>query len=145
MATDYAETNGAYPGVVQNGAVQTNGHKPSTPPSLEDFWMQSEARPPNIIEEMITTSLDPQEYIPRAAVNKREASAIQRFTIASELWTKRRTDIGLMVWSRLAYSIGTDGLGREQAVRMYSGLSDRLREGWQGIGQGFGETSRGKR
>ena len=58
----------------RNGKVQT-------PPSIEDFFLVSEKMTPNVMIEMITTSTNPQEYIPRSVVSKREAAALQRIII----------------------------------------------------------------
>ena len=124
-----AETNGYHAPTSEN-----NGARPKAPPSLEDLFLHSDKGAPNILQEMITTSINPQEFIPRSNVDKREAAAIQRMIIEFSLWNGREIDIGQMVWNRLAYSIATDGLGRRQTVQMYGGVAARVKEGWQGIG-----------
>ena len=88
---------------------------------------------------MITTSINPQEYIPRSHISKRQAAALQRLIVMVEIWTKREVDFGLIVWNNLAYSIATDGLGRSQAVDMYGGLGNRIKEGFMGLGLGSGQ------
>ena len=119
----------------QNGAQpqQRNG---KVPPSIEDLLLVSEKNSPNIMLEMITTSTNPQEFIPRSHISKREAAALQRIHILFSVWKKREVDIGQIVWNKLAYSIAEEGRGRNQAVEMLTGLGKRAADGLRGIGRG---------
>ena len=116
----------------QNGASQ-NGVK--MPPSIEDLFLVSEKQAPNIMLEMITTSTNAQEFIPRSHLTKREAAALQRISIMFSVWKKREVNIGQIVWNKMAYSIAEEGRGRGQAVDMFTGMSKRIAAGWNGIGR----------
>ncbi|MCY3543803.1 MAG: hypothetical protein OXH22_07165 [Chloroflexi bacterium] len=118
----------------QNGASRNGVTK--TPPSIEDLFLVSEKASPNVIIEMITTSTNPQEYIPRSHVSARQAAALQRIHILFSVWKKREVNIGQVVWNNLAYTIAEDGRGRSQAVSMLSGMRERVAAGLAGIGRG---------
>ena len=117
----------------QNG---TSERAAKVPPSIEDLFLVSEKSAPNIMIEMITTSTNPQEFIPRSHISKREAAALQRIHILFSVWKKREVDIGQIVWNKLAYSIAEEGRGRNQAVQMLTGMKDRLLDGLRGVGRG---------
>lgn len=114
--------------------ANTNGASPKSPPSLEDYWLRTEEGAPNILIEMMTTALESQKFIPRAIVSPREAAALQRFSNSVQIWKNRTVDPGMIVWTKLAYSIAIQGRGRQQVVDMYGGLSGRIREGFMGMG-----------
>lgn len=125
----------------RNGAVKT-------PPSIEDFFLVSEKMTPNVMIEMITTSTNPQEYIPRSVVSKREAAALQRIIIQFGIWKKREVDVGTLVWNKLAYNIAVDGQGRKDAIEMFTGMGKRFADGLRNIGSpsdGVEGTGRGRR
>ena len=117
----------------QNGTSQ---QKSKVPPSIEDLFLVSEKSAPNIMMEMITTSTNPQEFIPRSHIDKRTAAALQRIHIQFSVWKKRDVDVGQIVWNVLAYSIAEDGRGRNQAVQMLTGMKERMAAGFAGIGRG---------
>lgn len=119
----------------QNG-TQPKPTGSKVPPSIEDLFLVSEKTTPNIMLEMITTSTNPQEFIPRSHISKREAAALQRIHILFSVWKKREVDIGQIVWNKLAYSIAEEGRGRNQAVEMLTGMGKRAAEGLRGIGRG---------
>ena len=125
-----------------------NGSKPSTPPSIEDFFMISDKANPNVLIEMMTTSTNPQEYIPRANLSRRDAAAIQRIIILFSIWKKREVNIGEIVWNRLAYSIAEEGRGRSDVISMFTGMGKRVMDGLRGVGRGrqdFDGTNSGGR
>ena len=102
-------------------AGSINGASGQAPPGLEDFWLGSDRESPNIIREMLTTSVDPKEFIPRSKLTKRDIAAIQRMEIKHKLWRDHEYDFEDVIWKKLAYSIAEGGYGREQAVKMYAG------------------------
>ena len=113
----------------------SNGANPKTPPSLEDFFLLAEKGNPNILLEFITSSVNAQEFIPRAILTKRQAAALQRFSTSTKIFKEGAADVGMIVWQFLVYSISIDGRARQQVAEMYSGLGSRIREQFMGIGQ----------
>lgn len=118
------------------GEIERNGAKPKVPPSVENFFLVSEKGTPNIMMEMITTSTNPQEFIPRSYLSKRDSAALQRITVLFSVWKKREVDVGHLVWNKMAYSIAEEGRGRKDAVSMFTGMSQRIVEGFRNMGKG---------
>jgi hypothetical protein len=76
---------------------------------------------PDHIRDMITTSTDWAQSIPRSRISKKEASVRIRIWAKLNLVSQHEADVEKLLWLKDAMSIAEDGKGRAEAVDMIIG------------------------
>ena len=99
-------------------------------PGVGDLLLQMGGARPDHIRDMITTSTNVAESIPRARISRRDAKQRLRIRAKLNFVKNHEANVELLMWFEDAYSIAQDGEGRKEAVDMIIGTAmGMLRQG----------------
>lgn len=127
--------------------AQSNGASGGATPSLQDVVVQNMLANPSIVRDLITTSTNPQDYVPQSIMSRHEQALIMRILMKENLIETGNPDVESIIWFKMASSIAINGLARMQIVNVLGGSGGviaRARDrvgGMLGLGGGKNKNS----
>ena len=114
--------------MVTTDQISSNGHSDEPipqggEPGLADMLLGFGSGKHDHIKEMMTTSTNVAESIPRSRISKTEAGIRLRIRAKLNLIKNHEANVEQLLWYQDAYTIAEGGRGRQEAVDMIIGAA----------------------